>query len=316
LTGLASEHGAGPDIKEAEPRVSVIMPFLNAQDFLRDAMDSVLQQTFEKWELLLVDDGSNDESAAIAQAYAARDPQRIRYFEHEGHRTRGASASRNLALKHARGEYIAFLDADDVWLPFKLEEQLKLFAKFPQADLIYGRTEYWYSWTGLEEDSHRDYIPPLGLELDKLHDLRAFYHRLFIRPAMTTPCTCSIIMKTSLIRSVSGFEESFVKIFTDQCLYAKLFLKARGYVSSSVWDRYRQHYRSSCVEAERCGEIDRTRLAFMAWLQAYLGERRERRSLLWSLRVERCRFHAALLFARYAARFRRVRNSARSLRFW
>ena len=109
-----------------EPRVSVIMPFLDSARFIAESVESVRAQTYQAWELLLCDDGSSDASTEIARRFAAADPERIRWAEHEGHANRGASAARNLGLSLARGDYVAFLDADDVWLPRKLEEQVAL----------------------------------------------------------------------------------------------------------------------------------------------------------------------------------------------
>src|SRR5262245_24155101 len=92
--------------------VSVIIIFMNAQAFISDAIDSVFAQTYTNWELLLVDDGSTDASTQIALSFANGNPGRVRYLEHSGHRNRGMSASRNLGIQHAGGEYIGFLDAD------------------------------------------------------------------------------------------------------------------------------------------------------------------------------------------------------------
>ena len=78
------------------------------------------QAGFDDWELILVDDGSTDASTAMAKAWAASDPARIRYIEHDGHENLGMSASRNLGVAVARGRYVAFLDCDDVWLPSAL----------------------------------------------------------------------------------------------------------------------------------------------------------------------------------------------------
>src|SRR5713226_10047705 len=93
--------------------VSVIMIFLDEEKFIREAIESVFPQTYDNWELLLVDDGSTAGSTDIARRYAEQHPGKVRYLDHEGHRNRGMSASRNLGIRHARGDYIAFLDADD-----------------------------------------------------------------------------------------------------------------------------------------------------------------------------------------------------------
>src|SRR5579884_627502 len=94
------------------PRVSAVIIFWNAERFLAEAVESVFAQTFDDWELLLVDDGSTDGSTAMAQEYANRNPDRAHYLEHEHHANRGRSASRNLGIRHAAGDYVAFLDAD------------------------------------------------------------------------------------------------------------------------------------------------------------------------------------------------------------
>src|SRR5256885_11136720 len=117
--------------------VSVVMPFLNLAQYLGEAIESVLAQTYPSWELLLVDDGSTDGASEIARSYAARHPERIRYLEHPGHRNRGMSASRNLGLQQSRGALVAFLDSDDVWLPEKLARQVATLDAHPEAQMTF-----------------------------------------------------------------------------------------------------------------------------------------------------------------------------------
>jgi len=122
----------------APPLVSVVAIFLNGERFLDEAIQSVIAQSYPHWELLLVDDGSTDGSSALARAWAEREPHRVRYLEHPGHRNHGMSASRNLGLHHARGEYLALLDADDVWLPGKLARQVEILQAHPGVGLLFG----------------------------------------------------------------------------------------------------------------------------------------------------------------------------------
>jgi glycosyltransferase involved in cell wall biosynthesis len=91
------------------PLVSAIVIFLNGETYLKEAIESILAQTYGHWELLLVDDGSTDHSMAIAQQYAQQNPGKVRYLEHEGHQNRGMSATRNLGIANSKGEFIAFL---------------------------------------------------------------------------------------------------------------------------------------------------------------------------------------------------------------
>ena len=108
--------------RQQEPAVSVVMPVYQGDQHLAAAIESVLAQTFELFELLVVDDGSTDGSSAIARTFAERDP-RIRYRRQEN---AGQGAARNAGIGMARGDAVAFLDQDDLWLPDKLARQLPL----------------------------------------------------------------------------------------------------------------------------------------------------------------------------------------------
>src|SRR5437764_627301 len=103
----------------ADPCVSVIVIAYNGEAYLAQAIDSVLAQSFQDFELLVVDDGSSDRTRPIAEAFRAATRPRVRVLAHADGGNRGMSAARNLGLSQARGEFIAFLDADDVWLPGK-----------------------------------------------------------------------------------------------------------------------------------------------------------------------------------------------------
>ena len=120
-------------------RVSVLNIFLNAEAFIAEATDTGLAQSFPSFELILVDDGSTDASSAIARRYAETHPDRVRYIDHPQHANRGMSASRNAGIAVARGDLIAFIDADDVWLPDKLRDQVQILGAYPQVGLVAGQ---------------------------------------------------------------------------------------------------------------------------------------------------------------------------------
>jgi glycosyltransferase involved in cell wall biosynthesis len=113
------------------PAVSVVMNCRNGERYLKEALDSVYAQTFADWEIVFWDNASTDESASIARRYDAR----LRYFRSEEVLTLGAA--RNRALEQCRGEFIAFLDTDDLWLQRKLELQIPLF-RDQQVGLVYS----------------------------------------------------------------------------------------------------------------------------------------------------------------------------------
>jgi SAM-dependent methyltransferase len=262
------------------PEVSVVVPFLEAQRFLEESIASVRAQTYPSWELLLIDDGSRDGGTEIARAHAARDPKRVRYLEHPGHARRGASAARNLGIQHARGRYLAFLDADDVWLPGKLEAQLAIAEAHPEAAMIYNRTQYWYSWTGAHEDRPRDFTEQLGVPSNTLIAPPRLL-TLILGGQSPVPCTCSVLVRRQAVERVGGFEERFLDLFTDQALYAKILLTMPVFAADGCWDRYRQHPSQSCATAERTGRIRGARRAFLEWLEQHLADHGARGTDVW-----------------------------------
>lgn len=116
----------------AMPKVSVIMNCYNSDKYLREAIDSVYAQTFDDWEIVFWDNASTDGSAGIAGSYS----DKLRYFK--ACETTSLGAARNMAIQKARGEYIAFLDCDDIWLSEKLALQVAQLDKHPDSALGYG----------------------------------------------------------------------------------------------------------------------------------------------------------------------------------
>ena len=281
------------DAVNERPRVSVITPFFNGDEFMDEAVSSVLAQIFKSWELLFVDDGSTDGSSEKAKCYADLYSDRIRYFEHPGHANLGQSASRNLAIQHARGEYIAFLDVDDVWLPEKLERQVATLDANQEAAMTYGPYFIWLSWTGHPDDLMRDIRGDIGTGQE--------YDTVTLPPAMLLrhilnenglPAPCGAMVRRIVLEDVRGFEQEFLGVYEDEAMFAKIALNHPVYVSSSCWDRYRQHANSYCERSIHEGVWDRNpsvasdhRIRLLRWLLRYvsLNARFKRSELLGAL---------------------------------
>lgn len=263
------------------PLVSVVTIFLNAEKFIEEAITSVISQTYDAWELLLIDDGSTDNSTAIAQQYVRQYPGKVRYLEHEGHQNLGKSTSRNLGIYNSKGKYIAFLDADDVWLPQKLEKQVAILESYPDAAMVYGKTLFWHSWTGRTEDIERDHTPSLGVKLDSLIPPPTLFGGFF-RNGISIPCPCSVLIRQSIVLGVGGFEESIQQLYEDQAFYAKIFLYRPVFAERGCWQKYRQHNDSSWYLSLQTGEDLSARLTFMNWLENYLLQEGFRNTELWA----------------------------------
>ncbi len=207
------------------PAVSVIVNLLNGRVTLAEAIDSVLAQTFTDWELIAWDDCSSDGGASILDRYH---DERIRYFRSETQVPLGQARQR--AIEMAQGEWIAFLDQDDLWLPDKLEHQLALAHDKPDAALIYGRTVRFYA-NGTERDydqAHEYCELPQG---DIFAEL--FANSCFI--AMS-----SAMFRRSAIAAIGGIPDS-IAIIPDYYLYTAVTRRFPAAAVQEVVCRYRMH---------------------------------------------------------------------------
>jgi len=268
------------------PRVSVVIPFFNGERFLGQAVESVRAQTLSDWELLLIDDGSRDGGTDLAQSLASEDPARIRYFRHEMHANRGVSASRNLGNLHARGEFIALLDADDIWYPTKLSEQVALLDACPSADIVFGCCEYWRSWSG-----GKDTVPHPRLSSDRCFEPPTLLIALLEGELIPPPS--DLMFRKNMLGRTGGFVEDFTGMFEDGVFLAKCFSATTAYVSSRTWTRYRIHPSSMSAKAEQHGIHYDARLNFLRWMSDSLRERAREDAQL------RCALHRALLPLRH-----------------
>jgi glycosyltransferase involved in cell wall biosynthesis len=256
------------------PLVSVVAIFLNAERFLDEAIRSVFAQKYGHWELLLVDDGSSDGSSAIARRYAQQEPHRVRYLDHPGHSNRGMSASRNLGLQHARGEYLALLDADDVWLPEKLERQVAILETHPEVELLFGAPLYWFGWTERSEDRARDYVIDLTIPVERVYQPPSLLLP-FLQRTAPTPCPSDAMMRRATTVRVGGFEAHFIgvnMVYEDQAFFSKLLLSAPAFASGQTWDRYRQHPESCYAVSKATGGREAARKYYLKWFRQYLLE--------------------------------------------
>ncbi|HEY5986202.1 MAG TPA: glycosyltransferase family A protein [Streptosporangiaceae bacterium] len=246
--------------------MTVIVIFCDEARFLPEALDSVAAQSYDAWEMVLVDDGSTDGSVMVAKERAAISGGRIRYLTHSDGGNHGMSASRNLGLASARGEYVAFLDADDVWLPHKLADQTRLLDE-TGAGLVYGRVQLWRSWE--DGDSTRDSFEPLGVEPDMVVQPPALAVQL-LRNRHQTPTPSVTMLRREVAFRAHGFEPEFRGMYEDQAFFTKVLLNTPAYVSAKCWTRYRQHAGSCSAVWERSVSYSNGRLPFLLWAARYL----------------------------------------------
>lgn len=249
-----------------QPKISIITCFLNVEQYLEEAIVSVLAQHYAHWELLLVDDGSTDGSTRIAKKYSELWPNKIIYLEHANHINKGASASRNVGLLKSQGELIVFLDGDDVFLPTMLQQQLELLQK-QQTTMVCEATEYWNDWDGLGTNN---VIVPVGTGQNRSYDPPELLFNLYPLGTGAAPCICGILVYRDALLRHGGFEESFKGMYDDQTLLVKLYLHESVYISSAYHNRYRQRAGSLVHASHHNGNYQQERFNFLTWFERYV----------------------------------------------
>ena len=172
------------------PLVSVVTPAYNAAAFIAQTIQSVQQQSYEHWEMLIVDDGSTDETAAVVEQYAAAEA-RIRLISQPNG---GVSKARNQGVDEAQGELIAFLDADDRWLPNKLAAHVEFMKSHLKASASFARAEFiHFDGTSTHRTTH-NFVEQVAVQ-DVLYN----------NPTITTS---NIVIYKSVFETLGGFDES------------------------------------------------------------------------------------------------------------
>ena len=237
----------------------MVVPFYNPGPFLREAIDSVLSQTYDHWELILVDDGSSDCSVSVAQEFAAAYPGKIKYFSHPNKVNRGMAASRNLGTAHASGEFIAHLDADDFYPPDKIRQQMDVLEANPEVAMVFGKMLLWHSWSGGPDVVQRFTCP-----VDTVLNPPKFFRLLL--SGRNDPA--GYLMRKSAMNEVGGYPVAF-EMCEDWGLYVKICLKHPVYVQSHWNYKYRQHENQTCSIARQQGTFYAQFAPFLAWLDEY-----------------------------------------------
>ena len=209
------------------PTVSVIIPFYNRVRWLREAVESVFAQTYQDFEVILVDDGSSESLDELAELK----DERVRYVRQEN---KGPAAARNIGLDLARGRYIAFLDADDVFLPMKLEKQV--FCMEENADIMLSHTSY-------------ERISSGGKYIE---DVRAGRFSGRVYPNIYIGCpihTSNVMIRSEAVAKDLRFEED-VRIGEDVILWAEIARKSLILGIDEPLAKVRIHGRNAAMDPQ------------------------------------------------------------------
>jgi hypothetical protein len=177
------------------PAISIILPTFNRLKYLRPAVDSVFAQTFADWELLIADDGSDEETKAYLKGLESLPRVKLIWLSHSGN----PSAVRNAAMREARGDYIAFLDSDDTWMPAKLERQINVLKAGSHCGWIYtGYVRIDDAGETKTLPSPKPWIPYRGAIFEQLLRLEA------------AVATAAVLVERQLLAQAGGFDEELL----------------------------------------------------------------------------------------------------------
>jgi len=203
--------------------VSVIIPVYNSEKYLKETIQSVINQTIQNWELIIVDDGSSDSSAEIAEKIKLQD-KRIRLIQKQN---TGVSDSRNVGISNAKGKYISFLDSDDIWMPNNLKYKINLLES-TYSDGVYSFCEI------INEHSEKTGIVKKGNEQVTLNDILLWKANYITIPS-------GLVFKTETIISSGGFNSQLSNNADQELLMRLLANNSKIILYESVTWFYRLH---------------------------------------------------------------------------
>ena len=242
------------------PKVSVITAAYNHVEFVQQSVESVLNQTYKDFEHIVVDDGSTDGTAEVLRSFGTQ----IKYFRQQNC---GTAAAINRGIRESSGEYIAILDSDDVWLPEKLDRQMRCFAQQPEAGMVYSRAQIIDRRGEVSNQGE-----PIG---HSAGDFDCAYKEILKDDGIPV---LTALTRRACFDDVGFFDER-LKAISDWEFWFRLALKWKIVFLPDVLALYRIHGHNTFIGLNRSGQVARERLLFMKEAPAMLvGSAREVRT--------------------------------------
>lgn len=182
-------------VYKAYPLISIIVASYNYEQYISQTLDSLINQTYTNFEIIVVDDGSNDNSPQIIKEYEKKH-ENLKYFEHESHANKGLSETVKFALEHCSGEYIAFCESDDYWSLDHLEKKVECINKFKDADIIVNPIQFLGDNEVIKRGLRGFYT--LFYKLKKLKKPENMYIRMLNTHSF--PCFSCVMVKSDILK--------------------------------------------------------------------------------------------------------------------
>ena len=234
------------------PKVSIILPVYNSAEFVEEALESIRQQTYRDYEVVVVDDGSQDQTGEIVKRYK----DRFRYlFQEHG----GPAKARNRGIRESTGKYIAFLDSDDLWLPTKLEKQADMMDRNPELDMVITEN-LCFNERGV-------FMPWMGKRKKLMEGDIA--KNIFLHSWVVTP---TVMVKREVFDRVGLFEEE-LQLAEDDNMWVRIAANFKVGLLNEVLVKVRDHPSRSIVDRKKMFESVRANIELLSYKYAGVHER-------------------------------------------
>lgn len=254
--------------------ISICIPAYKAARFLPETLAGVREQTFGEWELIVVEDGSDDGTRAIVEAFTRSVQQPVRYLRHE--QNQGLTTTRNTGIAAASSEWIAILDADDIWTPDHLEACVAA-AKISGADIVHGGSQLFDSDSGNDLETRAPDAAALAAV-----PLSVFTQQYIVQPS-------SVMLKKSIWEQVGGFDTTFQHVEDLEMWLRCLRAGASIAYSGKITCRYRKHASAMSGESyPMAAAFARVYARHLNWEAIPKAVRRERARAGWMAAARLC----------------------------
>lgn len=202
------------------PKVSINLCCYNSEPFLRDTLESIINQTYEDWELVIINDGSTDSTEAIVKEYIEKGYPIVYHYQ----KNHGLGYSRNEALKRSSGEFIAFIDHDDMWLPYKLEKQVAIFKHHEDIDFIYS------NYFILDKKKRKAHIgnQPCGFVFEQ------FLHQYPVG-------IMTVLLRKKVLNKMTEYFDVKLNLCEEYDFFMRVLINSKAYYIDDVLAVYRIH---------------------------------------------------------------------------
>jgi glycosyltransferase involved in cell wall biosynthesis len=234
------------------PKVSIILPVYNSAQFVEEALESIRQQTYRDYEVIVVDDGSQDQTGEIVKQHKGK----LRYiYQDHG----GPAQARNRGIRESTGKYIAFLDSDDLWLPSKLEKQVDMMDRNPELSMVitenlcFNEQGVFMPWMGKREKLMEGDIAK----------------NIFVHSWVGTP---TVMVKREVFDRVGLFEEQ-LQLAEDDNMWVRIAANFKVGLLDEVLVKVRDHSSRTILDREKMFESVRVNIELLSHKYAGVGER-------------------------------------------